>query len=100
MEVSGEPIHCSTLGDQIAPLLEKLGKLHCLVDSHIHLQQAAGSSMVGFDSIVTISWPNLMGWRNIVVPGQIRSFLAHDQRETEKAMLHLKAQERQLSSVS
>ena len=45
--VSGEPNHCSTLGEQIAPLLGKIGRLHSLVDNRIHLQQAAGTSVVG-----------------------------------------------------
>ena len=39
---SGEPTNCSTLGEQITPLLEKIGRLHCLVDNSIHLQQAGG----------------------------------------------------------
>ena len=100
VKVSGEPTRCSTLRDQIAPLLEKLGKFHCLVNSHIHLQQVAGSSMVSYNSIATVSWPNLMGWQNIVDPAHIRNFLAPDHREIKKAMLHLKAHKRQLSSVS
>ncbi len=50
---SGEPSHCSTLGEQIAPLLPKIGRLHSLVDNHIHLQQAAGTSVVGYNAFYT-----------------------------------------------
>ena len=49
-QVSGDPTNCFTLGDQIAPLLEKLGKLHCLVDNRIHMQQAAGTTKVSYNA--------------------------------------------------
>ena len=99
-EVSGEPTNCSTLGDQIAPLLEKLGKLHCLVDNRIHLQQAAGTTMVGYNAYYNHKLAQPDGLAKYSCSRADKEFLAHNQRETEKAILHLKAREKQLSSVS
>ena len=42
-----------TVGDIISPLLLKIGGLHSLVDNHVHLQQSAGMSVVGYNAFYT-----------------------------------------------
>ena len=98
--VSGEPTNCSTLGEQIAPLLEKIGRLHCLVDNCIHLQQAAGTTMVGYNTYYDHKLAQPDGLEKYSCSRVDKELLAHDQRETKKAILHLKAREKHLSSVS
>ena len=44
--VSGET-RPPTMGDIISPLLSKIGRLHALVDNHVHLRQPAGMSVSG-----------------------------------------------------
>ena len=88
--VLGEPTNCSTLGDQITPLLEKLGKLHCLVDNRIHLQQVAGTTMVGYNAYYNYKLAQHDGLAKYSCSRADKEFLAQDQRETEKAILHLK----------
>ena len=97
---SGEPTSCSTLGEQIAPLLEKIGRLHCLVDNRIHLQQAAGTTMVGYNAYYTHKIAQPDGVEKYGCSSAGKEFLAHDQRDTERAILNLKARKKQLSSVS
>ena len=43
----------STVGDILSPLLTKIGRLHCLVDNRVHLQQSAGMSSVGYNAFYT-----------------------------------------------
>ena len=77
-----------------------IGKLHCLVDNCIHLQQAAGTAMVGYNAYYNHKLAQPDGLAKYSCSRADKEFLAHDQRETEKVILHLKAHERQLSSVS
>ena len=43
----------STVADIISPLLTKIGRLHCLVDNRVHLQQSASLSTVGYNAFYT-----------------------------------------------
>ena len=96
---SGEPTHCSTLGEQITPLLEKIGRLHSLVDNCIHLQQAAGTSVVGYNAFYTHKIVQPDGLKNYGCSRASREFLAQDWKETERAVQNLKARQKQLSSA-
>ena len=75
---SGEPTHCSTLGEQITPLLVKIGRLHSLVDNHIHLQQAAGTTVVGYDAFYTHRIVQPDGLKNYGCSRASKKFLAQD----------------------
>ena len=77
-----------------------IGKLHCLVDNHIHLQQAAGTTKVGYNTYYSHKLAQINGLANYSGTRADKEFLAHDQRETEKEILDLKARTKQLSSVS
>ena len=85
--------------EQIAPLLEMIGKLHCLVDNRIHLQQAAGTTRVGYNTYYSHKIAQINGLANYGGTRATREFLIHDQRETEKVVLDSKAKSKQLSSV-
>ena len=43
----------STVGDILSPLITKIGRLHCLVDNRVHLQQSASLSTVGYNAFYT-----------------------------------------------
>ena len=43
----------STVGDILSPLITKIGRLHCLVDNRVHLQQSASMSSVGYNAYYT-----------------------------------------------
>ena len=96
---SGEPTHCSTLGEQIAPLLGKIGRLHSLVDNHIHLQQAAGTSVVGYNAFYTHKIVQPDGLKHYGCSRASKEFLAQDRKTTELAVQNLKARQKQLSSA-
>ena len=63
-----------------------IGKLHCLVDNHIHLQQAAGTTMVGYNTYYTHKIAQPDGLVKYGCSRAGKEFLAQDQRETERAI--------------
>ena len=94
---SGEPCS-STLGEHIAPLLTKIGRLHSLVDNRVHLQQSAGTSVVGYNAFYTHKNSQPNGLKNYGCTRASRDFLTQDQKETERAVQHSKACQKLLSS--
>ena len=64
--------------EQIAPLLEMIGKLHCLVDNRIHLQQAAGTTKVGYNAYYNHKLAQTNGLANYSGTRADKEFLAHD----------------------
>ena len=69
------------------------------MDNHIHLQQAAGTTMVGYNAFHTHKIAQPDGLEKCGCSWAGKEFLAHDQRETERAIQNLKARKKQLSSV-
>ena len=89
----------STVGDILSPLITKIGRLHCLVDNRVHLQQSAGMSSVGYNAFYTHKLSQNHGLRNY--RGHARAsegFLAQDRKDTEAAVRNSKAREKLLSS--
>ena len=88
----------STVGDILSPLLTKIGRLHCLVDNRVHLQQSAGMSVVGYNAFYTHKSSQNQGLKNY---GHVRAsteFLAQDRKDTEAAVRNSKAHQKLLSS--
>merc|ERR1712082_285677 len=89
----------STVGDIISPLLTKIGRLHCLVDNRVHLQQSASMSTVGYNAFYTHKNSQNHGLKNY--GGHARAskgFLAQDRKDTEAAVWNSKARQKLLSS--
>ena len=86
--------------EQLAPLFGMLGKLHSLVDDLIHLQQAAGSTKVVYNAYYDHKLSQINGITNYSGTRADKEFWAHDQTDTKKEILKIKAHEKQLSSVS
>ena len=89
----------STVGDILSPLLMKIGRLHCLVDNRVHLQQSAGMSSVGYNAFYTHKSSLNQGLKNY--GGHARAsegFLAQDRKDTEAAVRNSKAHQKLLSS--
>ena len=75
----------STVGDILSPLITKIGRLHCLVDNRVHLQQSAGMSTVGYNAFYTHKNSLNQGLKNY--GGHARAsegFLAQDRKDTEQ----------------
>ena len=88
-----------SVGDIISPLLTKIGRLHCLVDNHVHLQQSASMSTVGYNAFYTHKNSLNQGLKNY--GGHARAsegFLAQDRKDTEAAVRNSKARQKLLSS--
>ena len=66
VSVAGEHMDCSNVytEEQLAPLFRILGKLHCLVDDHIHMQQAAGTTKVGYNAYYDFKLASVQGLTN------------------------------------
>ena len=97
MAASGET--CSTtLGEHISPLLTKIGRLHSLVDNLVHLQQSAGTSVVGYNAFYTFKNSQPNGLKNYGCTRASREFLTQDRKEVERAVQHSKARQKLLSS--
>merc|ERR1711895_92156 len=89
----------STVGDILSPLITKIGRLHCLVDNRVHLQQSAGMSSVGYNAFYTHKISLNQGLKNY--SGHARAsaeFLAQDRKDTEAAVRNSKARQKLLSS--
>ena len=78
----------------LAPLLGMIGNLHCLVDNHIHLQQAAGTTKVGYCAYYDHNLAQTNGLENYSGTRADKEFFAHNQRDTEKEILRIKAHEK------
>ena len=88
----------STMADIISPLLTKIGRLHCLVDNRVHLQQSAGMSVVGYNAFYTHKSSQNQGLKNYGHVRASQEFLAQDRKDTEVAVQNSKARQKQLSS--
>ena len=56
---SGET-YLPTLADLLTPLLSKVGRLHALVNNHVHLRQPAGRSVVGHNAFCAYDHQNFI----------------------------------------
>ena len=99
---AGEHMDCSNVytEEQLAPLFRMLGKLQRLVDDRTHLQQAAGTNKVGYNAYYDHKLTQINGLANFSGTRADKKFWAHDQNDTEKEILRIKAHEKQLSLVS
>merc|ERR1712101_96323 len=89
----------STVGDILSPLITKIGRLHCLVDNRVYLQQSASMSSVGYNALYTHKSSQNHGLKNY--GGHARAsegFLAQDRKDTEAAVQNSKARQKLLSS--
>ena len=86
------------MGDILSPLLEKIGGLHCLVDNHVHLQQSAGTSKVGYKAFYDHKLNHSNGMRHYGCIRASKETLAKDRLETEKAVQISKARQKLLLS--
>ena len=59
--------------EELSPLFWMLGKLHCLVDDHIHLQQAAGTTKVDYNAYYDHKLALIQGLKNYSGTRWIRS---------------------------
>ena len=88
-----------SVGDIISPLLTKIGRLHCLVDNRVHLQQSASLSTVGYNAFYTHKNSLNQGLKNYGEHARASAgFLAQDRKDTEVAVWHSKARQKLLSS--
>ena len=88
-----------TVGDIISPLLSKVGRLHCLVDNRVHLQQSANTSTVGYNAFYAHKNSLNQGLKNYGEHARASvGFLAQDRKDTEVAVWNSKARQKLLSS--
>ena len=62
----------------LAPLFGMLGKLQGLVDDHIHLQQAAGTTKVSYNAYYDHKLAQQLGLANYSGTRSDKEFWAHD----------------------
>ena len=86
--------------EELSPLFQMIGKLHCLMDDHIHLQQAAGTTKVGYNTYYDHKLDSIQGLTNYCASRVDKEYWVHDQTDTEKEILKAKAHKQFLSSVS
>ena len=75
-------------------------KVARFVDDCIHLQQAAGTTEVGYNAFYDNKLAQINGLANYSGTQANREFWTHDQTDTKKKILRIKADEKQISSVS
>ena len=68
--------------EEISPLFWMLGKLHCLLDNPVHLQQAAGTTKVGYNAYYDHKLASIQGQANYSGTRDDREFWVHDQTNT------------------
>ena len=88
-----------TVVNIISPLLTKIGRLHCLVDNRVHLQQSASMSTVGYTAFYTHKNSLNQGLKNYGEHARASAgFLAQDRKDTKAAVWNSKACQKLLSS--
>ena len=73
-----------------------LEKLHCVVDNRIHLQQAAGTTKVGYNAYYDHKLAQMKGLMDFSGSRADKEFWVHERRDTEKEILKAKAHEKSL----
>ena len=86
--------------DQLAPLIGMIWKIVRFVDNHVHLQQAARNTKVGYNSFYDHKLAQINGLHNYSGTRADRKYWSHEMMNAEKEILRIKAHEKQLSSVS
>ena len=76
------------------------GKLHCHMYNRIHLQQEAGTSVVGYNAFYTHKIVQPDGLKNYGCSRASREFLVQDQKETKRSVQNLKAQQEAAGALS
>ena len=84
-------------GEQLKPLFKLIGRLLCQVEDKFHLQQAVGTTKVGYNFYYHFKLASFHGLANYSGTWANKEFWIHDQADTEKEILKLKAHEKQLS---
>ena len=78
------------MADLLSPLLSKVGRLHALVDNHVHLRQLAGRSVGGHNVFCAHAHQDYIRAN--------REILTEVQREADRAAQHSRACHELLSS--
>ena len=86
--------------EELRPLFQTFGKLHCLVDDHVHLQQAAITTIVVYNSYYEQKLAHIQGLMDFSASWGDKEFGVDNQKDTKKAILKAKAHKKSLSSVS
>ena len=83
----------------LRPLYSLLGKLHCLVDDCVHIQQTAGTTQVGYKAYYEYKIAQENGLDLFSGQRADKEFWAHDKLETEQKILKMKAHKKSLSAI-
>ena len=84
--------------EQLAPLIGMIWKVVRFVDNRVHLQQAAGTTKVGYNSFYNHKLAQINGLYNYSGTKANREYWSHDTMDAKKEILRIKAHERLLSS--
>ena len=86
--------------EQLAPLIGMIWKVVRFVDVCVHLQQAAGTTKVGYNSFYDHKLAQINGLHNYSGTRADREYWSHDMMDAEKEILRVKAHEKQISTIS
>ena len=82
--------------DQLAPLIGMIWKIVRFIDDRVHLQQAAGTTKVGYNSFYDHKLAQIYGLHNYSGTQADRNYWFHDMMDAEKEILRIKALEKLL----
>ena len=85
--------------EYLRPLYSLLGKLHCLMNDHIHIQQTAGTTKVGYNAYYEYKMAQENGLDQFSGQRANKEFWAHDKLETEQKILKMKAHKKSLLAI-
>ena len=86
--------------DQLAPLISMIWKVVRFVDDHIHLQQAAGTTKIGYNVYYENKLAQIHGLHNHSGTKADREYWSHDMMDAKKEIIKIKAHEKLLFSGS
>merc|ERR1711989_289557 len=78
-------------------MIWKVGRF---VDDRVHLQQAAGNTRVGYNSLYNHKLAQINGLHNYSGTRADREYWSHDMMDAKKEILRVKAHKKQISSIS
>ena len=82
--------------DQLVPLVSMIWKVARFVDDRVHMQQAAGTTKVGYNSLYDYKLYQINGNQDFSGTKADREFWTHDTMDVEKDILKMKAHEQLL----
>ena len=95
-------VHDSVIltGEHLKPLFRLIGGLLCTVDDKVQMQQAAGTTRVGYNTFYDHIMEEKNGYADFSGSHSDKKFCTHEHHDMEKEIMRRKSYQKSLATVS